>query len=132
MIVSSPKSLWDQLGGDAKMQQIVGDFVTAAISDPKVNYTRSGRFNLDDQAIAKAKSEAFKFISSAAGGPHQYTGKSLVEIHHGMEITDDEFSAIALDFKLALEKHGTPASLVTAVMQMVESTRPHIVANAAK
>lgn len=109
------------------MKQVIEEFVTAAISNPRVNYTRNGKFKMDERSIARVKTEALKFMSSGLGGPRSYSGKSLVEIHRGMEITDGEFSAIASDFKLALEKHAIPASLVTTTIEMVERIRGSIV-----
>lgn len=123
--------LWEQLGGTDNMQRIVSDFVDRAIANSAVNYTRDGRFFLDEPAIAFSKKSALEFISSATGGPFQYGGRSLVDIHRDMQISNAEFTAICADFRHALEKNGVAGSLRDAVMARVESTRPLIVDPAA-
>jgi hemoglobin len=123
----SAGTLWDRLGGERVLRKVVDDFVTLAIHDPKVNYTRGGRFPLDEQAVADAKRTAFEIISAAAGGPYSYTGRSVREIHAGMRISDAEFNAIAADFREALDRSGADPSDIDAAMQMVYVTRAEIV-----
>jgi hemoglobin len=123
----STSTLWDRLGGERVLRKVVDDFVTLAIHDPKVNYTRGGRFPLDEQAVADAKRTAFEIISAAAGGPYSYTGRSVREIHAGMRISDAEFNAIAADFREALGRSGADESDIDAAMQMVYVTRTEIV-----
>jgi hemoglobin len=123
----STSTLWDRLGGERVLRKVVEDFVTLAIRDPKVNYTRGGRFPLDEQAVADTKRTALEFISTAAGGPYSYTGRSVREIHAGMRITDAEFNAIAADFREALAPSGADPSDIDAAMQMVYVARPEIV-----
>jgi hemoglobin len=120
-------SLWTRLGGTPGVQKIVNDFVDLAIVDAEVNYSRDGQYDLDERSIAKAKHGAFEFISSAAGGPVGYDGRSLVDIHRGMAIRDSEFDAIAADFRAALTSNGVDRATVALVMAMVEATRAMIV-----
>jgi hemoglobin len=93
MVDSDPRCLWDQLGGDAKMKLIVQDFVNAAIRDPEVNYNRNGRYRLDEQSVENTRVGALEFFSCAIGGPHHYTGKSIVDSHRNMEITGNAFTS---------------------------------------
>jgi len=121
------QTLWEQLGGTQTMERIVSDFVDRAISDPEVNYTRHGRYVMDGAAVEFTKKSAMEFISTAAGGPLQYSGRSLVEIHRGMQISHREFDAICRDFRVALESHGIDAALQVIVMAKIEGTRALIV-----
>jgi hemoglobin len=120
-------SLWDRLGGEPVLRQVVDEFVAMATSDPKVNYTRNGRFPLDEQALASAKRTALEIISTGAGGPYLYTGRTIREIHEGMKITDAEFDAIAADFKTALDRSGADPADVDAAMEQVYHARSEIV-----
>ena len=43
-----PKTLWDRLGGEAGVSKVVDDFVAAAATDPKVDFSRGGKYKLDD------------------------------------------------------------------------------------
>jgi hemoglobin len=121
------KTLWELLGGTPNMERIINDFVDRAIADPEVNYTRNGRFVLDETSIRFAKKSALEFFSTAAGGPLQYSGRSIIDIHRDMQISNSEFNAICRDFRSCLEKNGIDVSLQDVVMAKVEATRPFIV-----
>jgi hemoglobin len=120
-------SLWDRLGGEAILRKVVHDFVTLAVHDPQVNYTRDGRFPLDEQALASAERTALEIISTGAGGPYRYAGRTIREIHEGMRITDAEFDAIVADFRTALDGSGADPADIDAAMEQVYYTRSEIV-----
>src|SRR5207244_8827494 len=122
-----PTTRWDRLGGEAKVQKVVDDFVALAAKDAKVNFDRSGKFKLDAAAIDQLKKHLVAFVSQATGGPLKYTGKSMKEAHKGMGITNAEFDAAAADLKKALEKNGAKPADIQAVLQAVEGTRTAIV-----
>ncbi len=124
----SAESLWNRFGGEAGLRKIVDDFVNAVIIDPRVNYTRGGRFKLDEKKIAVTKQETFRILElQATGGPSRYSGRTISQVHEGMRITDPEFDAAAGHFKRALEKNGVDSPTVEVAMRMVEGTRSLIV-----
>jgi hemoglobin len=124
---SAASSLWDRLGGEEVLRSVVDDFVNLATRDPKVNYTRGGRFPLDDQALASAKRTALEIISMGSGGPYVYTGRTIREIHQSMRITDAEFDAIAADFRTAIGRSAADPADIEAAMDRVYATRSEIV-----
>jgi truncated hemoglobin YjbI len=121
------KTLWDRLGGEANVRKVVDDFVGLAAGDPKVDFFRGGKYKLDAAGVVKLKQLLVEFISSATGGPLKYTGKSMKESHKGMGITDAQFNAIATDLKTALEKNSAKPADVTALLDIVGTTRKDIV-----
>jgi hemoglobin len=126
MNISSGK-LWDALGGEKVLAKVVDRFVELVTTDPKVNYTRDGRYPINDEILKYSKRGALEFISAATGGPHSYSGKSIREIHNGMRISNQEFSAAVAGFQQALEENGVSPELVQAAVGMVNATRSHIV-----
>src|SRR5207248_8775649 len=88
------RSLWDRLGGQLPVKAVVHEMVATAASDPKVNFTR-GKPLPDADAIAKLEDKLVEFISSATGGPLKYTGRDMVTVHTGMNITNEEFDELA-------------------------------------
>ena len=126
-----PKTLWDRLGGEVGVSKVVDDFVAAAATDPKVDFTRGGTYKLDAAAVAHLKKELIDFVSSATGGPFEYKGKSMKAVHKGMGITDAQFDAAAADLTTALVKNGVKFNDVKAVLGAVETTRKDIVEGAA-
>ena len=121
------KSLWDRLGGEAKVKKVVKDFVKLSADNPKVNVTRGGKYKLDDKTIKLLEKHLVEFVSSATGGPLKYKGPSMKEVHKGMDITNAEFNAAKSDLKKALEKNGAGAVEIKELLQIVESTRKDIV-----
>jgi hemoglobin len=120
-------TLWDRLGGQKGVAKVVDDFVALAAQNPKVDFTRGGKFKLDDAAVADLKKKLVEFVSAATGGPLKYTGKDMKEVHKGMGITDEQFDAAAADLTKALEQNKVKAEDAQALLKIVETTRKEIV-----
>jgi hemoglobin len=124
-------TLWARLGGDQNVRKIVNDFVALAADDPKVDFTRAGKYKLSDEAAIHLKRELIDFISQASGGPYHYTGRNMKEAHKGMGVTNDQFDASVADLKKALQKNGVKPTDIDAVLGAVEGTRKDIVESGA-
>jgi hemoglobin len=120
-------SLWFRLGGSNNVAKIVNDFTTLAAADPKMNFTRDGRFSLSKEKTAQLKQKMVDFLSSLTGGPFPYLDKNMKEVHKGMKITDGEFDAAAAALRKAMEANGVKKVDVDAVLRLVEKTRKDIV-----
>jgi hemoglobin len=124
----NPVTLWRRLGGQARVEKVVDDFVESVKADPRVNLSRGGKHPLDDEALAALKRKFVGYVSSVSEGTVPYTGRPLAEAHAGMGVTVEEFSAMAAALRLALEKNGVAAADVDALMQKVAETRKEVVA----
>ena len=120
-------TLWERLGGEASVKKVVDDFTDLAGNDPKVDFTRGGKYQLDDKAIEQFKKGMVDFISQNTGGPLKYKGKDMKTVHKGMGITDAEFDASVADLRKALEQNGAKPADIDSLVKVVESTRPAIV-----
>jgi len=124
-------TLWDRLGGEAGVSKVVDDFVAAAAPDPKVNFFRKGipgaEVDPKELDVKALKKQTVAIISQHTGGPLKYTGKSMKEIHKGMQISNEEFNAAAGHLKKALEDNKVAPGDITKVMDLVGSTRKDIV-----
>jgi hemoglobin len=120
-------TLWDRLGGEKAVKAVVHDFVLAAAEDKKVNFTRDGKFKLDDNAVKHLEKTLVELISENTGGPLKYTGKSMKEAHKGMGITDAEFDALGAVLVATLKKYKVPQADIDELVKLVESTRKDIV-----
>src|SRR5262249_42964097 len=118
-----PVALWKKLGGEAGVAKIVDKVLEMAAEDPKVNLTRGGKYPLTPAFAAKVKKQFIAFISQNTGGPIKYTGKSMVEAHTGMKITEEEFDAFVSDLRLALKLNDVSPESTTALVKIVEGTR---------
>ena len=124
---TSSAKLWDGLGGEQVLAKVVDRFIDLATTDPKVNYSRGGRYPINDATLRFSKRAALEFISAATGGPYSYSGKTIREIHAGMHISDQEFDAITANFRRALEENGVSHEMVQLAVGMVNATRSYIV-----
>ena len=129
--MSMKKSLYDRLGGKPAITAVVDEFVGRAASDPNVNFTRKGVPGAEWQAtpenVAHLKVQLVDFFSKVTGGPDNYKGKSMKEVHAGMQITPAEFEAAASDLKATLDKFKVPAPEQAELMRVVGSTAPDII-----
>ncbi len=121
------RSLWERLGGEPAAKAVVHDFVQAAAPDPKVNFTRGGRFALDAGGVAKLEQRLVELVSAVSGGPLKYTGRGMAEAHAGMAITDAEFDALAGHLVATLKKYNVPPKEIDELVGIVAATRKEIV-----
>ena len=141
MKADQQKSLYDRVGGEAQLKAIVDDFVTRAIADPRVNWTRRGvtvgGFSSDrnksmtwtptDPGIAQLKKHIVQLLSLSTGGPAFYDGLDMKAAHAHLHISNAEFDAAVGDFKASLDKLQVPNKEQKELLSIIESTRPQVV-----
>jgi hemoglobin len=120
-------TLWQQLGGQAGVRKVVDDFVTLAGNDPKVDFTRGGKYLRKPEEMANFKQQMVDLISENTGGPLKYNGRPLRPAHQDMGITNDQFDALVADLRKALVQNGYPTTDADALVRIVEGTRGQIV-----
>ena len=89
--VEGKLALFDRLGGEVGISNIVADFTPRVLQDPRVNWQRKGvkrggfsvhrgrsvAWNATDENIANLKKHLVQFIVLATGGPAHYEGKDM-------------------------------------------------------
>jgi hemoglobin len=138
---TAKKTLYDRLGGEKGINALVDDFVARALADPRVNFERKGVksggvLGIRDRSMewkptgenqAKLKKHLAQFISLSTGGPPNYDGRDLKELHKGMKISNPEFDASMGDLKVSLDKLGVGNQEQKELLAVVEAARPLIV-----
>jgi hemoglobin len=114
-------SLYDRLGGTPGIAAVVDDFVGNIAADPAINRRFAGA------DIPKLKRLLVEQICEAAGGPCDYSGRSMKESHRGMAITDADFNAMANDMAKTLDKFNVPTREKSEVLKLLASMRGDIV-----
>jgi hemoglobin len=98
----APKSLFERLGGKVAITAVVETFIKNVSADTKINkrfaQTKGAR-------MEKFKQGLIDTICEASGGDCKYTGKTMKDAHKGMKIKEEEWNALLLDLKAALEEH---------------------------
>ena len=95
-------SLYDRLGQKPAITAVVDDFVANVAADKRIN----GRFA--NANIPRLKTMLVDQICEATGGPCKYTGRSMLDSHRGMNITEAEFNALVEDLVKSLNKFKVP------------------------
>src|SRR5439155_26055162 len=98
-----PHELYDRLGGQRAIVAVVDDFIARVAADSRINL----RFSNTD--IPRLKSLLVEFVCLATGGPCKYSGRDMETTHAGMELVDEEFTALVEDLAATLDKFKVPA-----------------------
>lgn len=121
------RSLYERLGGVYSIATFVDDFIDRVMADPRLN--KNPRVN---EAHHRVPPAGFKYLVTemvcwAAGGPQEYSGRSMAESHKDLSITRDEWSALMDDLQQSLDKFAVPPEEQAELKAIVNSTRAEIV-----
>jgi hemoglobin len=122
-------SLYDRLGGIYAIAAVVDDFIDRIMVDPRLNANPKV-----DDAHHKVSKAGFKYLVTemvgwAAGGPQQYTGRSMYDSHAHLDITSPEWDAFMDDLNQTFDKFGVPAKERAELIAIINSTKKDIVLN---
>jgi hemoglobin len=122
-----PKALYDRLGGVYSIATVVDDFIERLL----VNQTLNANPAIN-QARAHVPKAGLKFqvtalVCEATGGPCKYTGRAMKESHQQLNITEEQWQAMVVDFQGTLDKYKVPAREQEELIIIVGSTKKDIV-----
>jgi hemoglobin len=113
--------LYERLGGQRAVVAVVDDFIGRVAADSRINL----RFSNTD--IPKLKSLLVEFVCMATGGPCKYSGRDMETSHAGMEVVDEEFTALVEDLAATLDKFKVPAKEKGQLLGALGPLKPRIV-----
>lgn len=127
MVELPAPSLYDRLGGVYNIAVVVDDFIDRIMVDPRLNANPHV-----DAAHHRVSPQGFKYLVTemvcwAAGGPQQYSGRTMGDSHRHLMITAEEWLAFMDDFQQTLDKYTVPTTEQQELISIVESTRDAIV-----
>ena len=94
------KSLYDKIGGTEGITTVVEVFLANVGADDRIN-SRFVNTDLDN-----LKMLLIEQVCEATGGPCTYSGKTMLDAHRGMDITEEEFGALAEQMSKAMLSSG--------------------------
>ena len=115
------KPLYDRLGGKPALTAVVDDFVANMAADTRINQRFQGT------NIPRLKTMLVDQICEATGGPCKYTGKTMVEAHRAMNISDAEFNALVEDLVKTLDTFKVGAQEKTELLTALGGMRKDVV-----
>ena len=124
--VDIEKTLWQAMGEDKGARKVVDEIVDKAVKDERVNFSRDGKYPMTPEKIQALK-DSFFALASAIGNGKEYKGKSMLDAHKGMGITDAEFDAFIEDVAAVLKDNMDNEKARRILLDLVETKRKDIV-----
>ncbi|UNU25559.1 group I truncated hemoglobin [Microcoleus vaginatus] len=95
-----PTTLYEKMGGESAIKEMVDDFYRDVLADEIVSYF------FDHTDMEKQRRHQTAFISYALGGSQQYSGRSMEKAHAGLNLQPEHFDAIVNHLTDAIIAHG--------------------------
>jgi len=124
---AAKSTLYDRLGGVYSIAAVVDDLIDRVMHNPVLNANAAV-----DEAHHRVSAAGFKYyvtemVCWAAGGPQNYTGRTMRESHELLKITESEFAAFCKDFDDTMAKFNVPEAEHKELFAFVQSTKGDIV-----
>ncbi|TDP93015.1 group I truncated hemoglobin [Labedaea rhizosphaerae] len=111
-------SIYEQIGGEEALVTVVDDFYDRVLNDPQLSAFFKGT------NVPRLKGMQVEFFAAALGGPHEYQGRSMREVHRGRGIEQHHFDLVAKHLTEALTAAGVPddttATIIGAVAPLAD------------
>jgi len=114
-------TLYQRIGGHDAITAVVDDAVGRIAADTRISH----RF--DSGGMPHLKARLVELLCLRSGGPCVYTGRDMASAHEGMNISDEEFDALAQDVSASLETFKVPARERAELMQIFGQMRNAVV-----
>ncbi|WP_339721070.1 group 1 truncated hemoglobin [uncultured Paraglaciecola sp.] len=114
-------STYQQLGGQDKVAEIVDNFITEIEFDPVM-------FEFFKESdINRFREKLIEHLCLLTGGPCQYTGDTMEQVHGGMNITEANFNHSVDLFINAMIKADVPHPIQNKVLATMIHTRDEMI-----
>lgn len=122
-------SLYDRLGGLKGITVVVDDFIDRLLVNETLNKNPAVNAGRVSSPAPYLKFQVSQMVCEATGGPCKYTGKGMKESHSHLNITEQEWSTMAAEFQISLDKFKVPAAEQKELFDIVGTTKADIVVN---
>jgi hemoglobin len=95
-------TLYDDLGGDARITQFVGEMLAIAVKDPRIAK------DFDNINIDWLHKRIDLQICALTGGPCTYSGRDMHAAHKGLHLATLDFNALVEDLQIAMDRADVP------------------------
>lgn len=114
-------TLYDQFGGDAKMQLFVSDFMENLMGDPQLACYHEKFQQPEEMEILQEKlCQYFKF---KLDGSRYYIGKSMTEVHKNLGISDQVFDSACEIFTSSVKKMKPKLKVMREFVKRINGIR---------
>jgi len=118
---ASDKTLYVRLGGTGAITAVVAEFMEITAADPRIDMFF---MNMDAARVAQMMVDQ---ICAGTGGPCEYTGRPMKELHTGMRIRPEHFEAFMDNLARTLDKVGVAEPERSELITIFRSMQADIV-----
>ncbi|MEC7547176.1 MAG: group 1 truncated hemoglobin [Pseudomonadota bacterium] len=112
---------YEELGGQNGVEEIVDNFINEISFDPDIVTFFEGT------DINRLREKLIEQFCMESGGPCEYTGDSMRDVHTGMNISKGQFNRIVELLQAAMDKAGTPQTAQNRLIRSLAPMRPDII-----
>ena len=127
VVAEDEASLYDRLGGVYAIATVVDDFIERLLVNDTLNANKAIAHARENVPKAGLKFHVTAMLCQVAGGPEVYSGRSMIDAHAHLGITEAEWDAMVVDFKATLDKFNVPEKEQGEIFALVGPTKEHIV-----
>jgi hemoglobin len=106
-------SIYEKIGGEAALVAVVDDFYERVLADSEL-----AAF-FDGVNMSRLKGMQIEFFAAALGGPDEYRGRSMKDVHRGRGIGAHHFDVVAKHLVGALRAAGVSEKSTKSIIGVV-------------
>jgi hemoglobin len=111
------QSLYTRLGGYDVIAAFVDNWLALVVPDVQL----SGYFKgMSTDTKRKARQLIVDFIAERAGGPVNYTGRSMKVLHEGLGISTSDYAVLMQHAETAIDRLGVPPDARAGLLAFLE------------
>ena len=114
-------SLYQALGKKEGIENIVGQFIVHIGDDPQI------RAFFEDSDLDRFYTKLSEQICVESGGPCQYTGDSMVDVHTKMNVTEADFNRLVDLLIKAMDDNDIPHPVQNRLLSKLAPMRGDII-----
>ncbi|TNC19241.1 group I truncated hemoglobin [Amycolatopsis alkalitolerans] len=118
-------SIYEEIGGQEALIAVVDDFYDRVLADPALAVFFTGT------TMPRLKGMQVEFFAAALGGPDEYRGRSMKDVHRGRGIGQEHFNLVAKYLVEALSAAGVPQPTVDTIIGAIAPLADDIVSSSA-
>lgn len=108
-----PNTIYDRIGGHDALTAVVDDLYVRILDDSALAGFFSGT------NMSRLKGRQVEFFAAALGGPDQYQGVPMRQVHQGRGILQEHFDLVAGHLVAALTAAGVDDATVDEIVSTV-------------
>ncbi|MEV7043446.1 group 1 truncated hemoglobin [Amycolatopsis sp. NPDC051061] len=114
-------SSYEQIGGQEALVVVVDDFYQRVLADAELAVFFKGT------NMSRLKGMQIEFFTAALGGPDEYRGRSMKDVHRGRGIAAHHFDLVAKYLTDSLLAAGVPEETTQAIIGAIAPLSSDIV-----